>query len=104
MAMVNFISTKQDPVSFTRDTSCDEDEQYSITCFITGDSGRKWGSLNRQDRKTKVLAHLANVFGGYIGNQKIPPPIFAIENDWSGDSWLGGGPTPSDAAGLNGER
>ncbi|KAK3380860.1 putative amine oxidase [Podospora didyma] len=65
------------PTAFTRDTSCEEDGQYSITCFIVGEHGRLWDALPKKERQKAGFGALQQSF-------------------WSAgkEPWVRGGPMP----------
>lgn len=43
------------PASLTRDTSSPTDNQYSLSCFVVGEPGRKWSTLSKSERHTQIL-------------------------------------------------
>lgn len=86
------------PISFTRDTCSPEDEQYSITCFHTGQPGRDWSKLPAQERQDAVLAQFRAAF--HVAVEEIPAPIKIIEKEWVKDPWAQGAPTPVMGPGL----
>jgi len=89
------------PVSFTRDTCVEEDNQYSITCFMAGDSGRLWAKLPQATRRKRVVdqVHRLAVAAGTVATA-IPDPINIIEQDWSKEPWIRGVPSPVMPPGL----
>lgn len=82
------------PIAFTRDTCSEQDEHYSITCFLVGESGRRWSALSAADRRIQVLGHFTEVFGSIVVKDSIPQPISIIERQWTEDQWTLGGPVP----------
>lgn len=85
------IMSMNGPFSMTRDTCVEEDEQYSITCFLLGDRGREWSKLNKIARRQAVLDQFKASFRGTV--EWIPTPINIIEHEWTkyGNS---GAPSP----------
>lgn len=80
------------PVSFTRDTCVEEDEQYSITCFLVGDAGRRWSKFSKSAREQQVRSQFQAVFGSLV--KDIPQPLNIIEKEWVKDPWARGAPSP----------
>ncbi|KAK8147856.1 hypothetical protein G3M48_000919 [Beauveria asiatica] len=71
------------PISFTRDTCVPEMDQFSLTCFHTGETGRQWSKLDAQGRREAVLDQFHNAFGTAV--ESIPEPINVIEKEWTKD-------------------
>jgi monoamine oxidase len=80
------------PISFSRDTSIPEDEQWSITCFHVGDKGRQWSKLGAKDRQAAVLLQFDVAFSSALSGGVVPKPIKILEKDWSKDAWTRGSP------------
>ncbi len=76
------------PIGFTRDTCSEEDGQYSLTCFLVGEFGRKWSGVSTESRQKQVLDQIRTVFG--IKAAKIPAPITIHEMDWMKEEWIRG--------------
>ncbi|KAL2691275.1 hypothetical protein Neosp_001656 [[Neocosmospora] mangrovei] len=85
-------SSADGPIAFTRDTCSLADDQYSITCFHAGDTGRKWSKLSADERKQAVLRDFRAAFRKVVGN--VPDPISVIEKEWTKDEWARGAPGP----------
>lgn len=81
------------PISFTRDTSTDEDKQYSITCFLIADPGRQWSILSKRKRQDNVLNHLASM-AGPENSAKVYNTNEIVERELSKESWCKGAPSP----------
>ncbi|KAI8960644.1 putative amine oxidase [Daldinia sp. FL1419] len=79
------------PVSFTRDTSVPEDDQWSITCFLVGEMGRTWNKSPKDERQEAVLEQFSSVFSTVA---TIPKPIAIHERIWSEDPYFLGAPSP----------
>lgn len=85
---------------FTRDTCIEEDNQFSITCFIVGDPGRKWSALSIAGRKRAVLKHFKQLMSVVVKPEDIPQPIDVIEQEWVKQPWSRGAPSPVMGPGL----
>lgn len=68
------------PVSVIRDTSIEEDEHFSLTCFVVGRNGRSWSSLSEEGRKEQIVDHVSQVFGPRVGS--LPLPTSISERQW----------------------
>ena len=88
------------PVSFTRDTCSEEDGQYSITCFLVGELGRRWSALSDEDRRTQVLDQVRAVFGVGANASHIPEPVKVHEMEWAKEEWIRGAPCPLTPPGV----
>jgi monoamine oxidase len=51
-------------ISFSRDTCVEEDKQYSITCFIIGDTGRRWSKLPAGGKAEAGTSPTGEAFSG----------------------------------------
>jgi monoamine oxidase len=50
-------------LAFTRDSCVEADNQYSLTCFLVGDPGRKWAEIpTPAERKANFLFHVDVMF------------------------------------------
>ncbi|EXJ89087.1 hypothetical protein A1O3_02151 [Capronia epimyces CBS 606.96] len=81
------------PVSLTRDTSNASASHYSLTCFLVGESGRKWSQLPEGERRRAVLEQLGTMFGP-IHSDEAQNPIELIEHEWSKEEFSRGSPCP----------
>lgn len=81
------------PVSVTRDTSDDAEGEYSLICFIVGETGRAWSRQPAQTRKSTVLAQMITVFGEEHRTD-IYEVIDVVEQDWLQEEWSQGAPCP----------
>lgn len=86
------------PIILTRDTSVDEDDQYSIATIQIGQPGRDWSELDAEDRRQAVLEQFRTAFGTVVND--IPEPINIIEKEWSKDPWALGAPSPVMVPGI----
>ncbi|KAK7633853.1 flavin-containing amine oxidase [Phyllosticta citricarpa] len=77
----SFVSDHIGPTTFAFDTCVEQDEQWSISCFVVGKPGLEWSTLPMAVRRKKVLDRLKYAFGKVVGN--VPDPINTIEMEWS---------------------
>lgn len=83
-------------ICITRDTSVDSMGLYALTCFAEGDAGLAWSKLSASERKNEGVAHIRRAFGPFVGGEdKVPEPIEAIEQEWWKDQWSQGCPCPA---------
>lgn len=89
------------PLAFTRDSSVDVDEQYSLTCFLVGDPGRAWAKIpTAVERKIKFLEHAQALFTPALPEgMQVPMPEKVIEQIWTEEEWIWGCPCPVTALG-----
>jgi monoamine oxidase len=85
------------PVTIMRDTSADVDGQYSLTCFSQGDTGRKWSKLPAHERRAQVIDHIARCFEN---SAAAAQHVAAFEQQWAGEQWSQGCPSPVMGPGL----
>jgi len=79
------------PLAFTRDSSVEADSQYSLTCFLVGDPGRRWAEiLTTEERKTKFLEHVNVLFAPVIKEtgKPVPQPLHTIEQIWMREPYI----------------
>jgi monoamine oxidase len=90
------MSSQEGPISFSRDTCVEADKQYSITCFIVGDTGRRWSKWSAAERRRIVTEQFDSFFGeaARAAGVKVPPAINVIEKEWIKDPWSFGAPSP----------
>ena len=86
------------PVTVTRDSSVDEDGQFSLTCFLVGEHGRRVRSWRKEERVGMVREHVERVFRG-VGVE-IGVEIGVEEYQWVKDQWSGGCPVPAMGVGV----
>ncbi|KAI1135341.1 putative amine oxidase [Hypoxylon sp. FL0543] len=85
------MTSDRGPVSFTRDTSVPDDDQWSISCFIVGEFGRAWSKSAETKRREAVLGQFNSVFSTVTA---VPEPIAIHEKIWSEDPYFLGAPSP----------
>lgn len=96
VGLSGIMESETGPISFSRNTCVEWDKQYSITCFIVGDSGRRWSKWSAAERKSRVVAHFDNHFGETARRKgiSVPDPVNIIEKEWTKDGWELGAPSP----------
>jgi monoamine oxidase len=86
-------------VPFSFDTSIDDDDRYSITCFSVGGTGRKWSILSPIKRSQTVLDQIASMIGDKHGH-RVYETDEVIEMEWIKEPWSQGAPSPVMEPGL----
>lgn len=87
------------PVSVSRDTSVDEEENYALTCFIGGVFARRWSALPTEEKRRTVLRQLADVFSQ--GKDISHMCVGTMESPWVDEAFSGWGcPCPVMPAGV----
>ncbi|KAL7623765.1 hypothetical protein AAE478_005318 [Parahypoxylon ruwenzoriense] len=81
------------PISFTRDNSVPEDDQWSIACFLVGERGRAWAKLPPAEREESVLKQFNEVFSTATATV-VPEPSAVHEYIWSNQPFFQGAPSP----------
>jgi monoamine oxidase len=112
--LCGFAQSSAGPISVCRDTSIDADGQYSLTCFVSSEPGKRWIKLSKEVRKKSVVDQIAKMFGPacavkstssttleeVIDIARNPSEIFY--HDWTADEWSQGCPCPALPPGPNG--
>lgn len=91
------LQSRAGPASFTRDTSIEAAQQWSISCFMVGNPGRRWSQLSQMMRKKSVWDQFRAAFEH--AGARVPEPVNFIEFEWSKQQYCRGG--PSAVYGLN---
>jgi len=75
LGLSEVLNSSLGPLAFTRDSSTDIDEQFSLTCFLVGDPGRRWADIpTAAERKTAFLKHVNVIFAlSVVGTEKSIP-------------------------------
>uniref|UniRef100_A0A0B7K5E4 Amine oxidase n=1 Tax=Bionectria ochroleuca TaxID=29856 RepID=A0A0B7K5E4_BIOOC len=96
------MSSSEGPISFSRDSCSELDGQYSITCFMVGESGRSWSKWSAAQRRKLVVEQFDNVFGRAARDKGIavPAPVNVIELEWIKEPWCRGAPSPVAMPGM----
>lgn len=84
------------PITLGRDTSVDEKNHYSLTCFVNGLPGRKWSKLPSHERLAAVLKQLSVIFKG---NPEVFRPIEVFDQIWQHEEFSRGALAPVHALG-----
>ncbi|KAK0640794.1 hypothetical protein B0T16DRAFT_514756 [Cercophora newfieldiana] len=69
------------PVSVTHDTCMAEEDHYSLTCSVVGESGRIWSSLTAEERRRNIVDHVGRVLGSRV-KEPIPLPTSIVARQW----------------------
>lgn len=89
-------------ITFSRDTSIPDDDQWSITCFVVGERGRQWSQLSQDERRQSAWTQFVSAFSSVDLPSKleIPAPINIIEMEWSKQEFFLGAPCPVSPPGI----
>lgn len=87
------------PVSVIRDSSIPQDNKWVLTCFVSGDSGRRWSQLDQKDRENSILDHVGDIYGS---RAQVHQEAVSIEgHQWVEEQYSGFGcPCPSLSPGV----
>lgn len=88
------------PVSFSRDTSADDDKQFSLTFFIVGDDCRKWAKLTTTERRDAILENISDMIATSEGRRLLYDYTDARETLWKSEQWSEGAPCPVPGPGV----
>lgn len=112
--LCGFAQSSAGPISVCRDTSIDPDGQYSLTCFVSSEPGKRWIKLSKEARKKSVVDQIAKMFGPACAAKSTNPttleevmeiarnPSEIFYHDWTADEWSQGCPCPALPPGPNG--
>eukprot|EP01098_Paradermamoeba_levis_P014672 TRINITY_DN7109_c0_g1_i1.p1 TRINITY_DN7109_c0_g1~~TRINITY_DN7109_c0_g1_i1.p1 ORF type:complete len:514 (+),score=160.26 TRINITY_DN7109_c0_g1_i1:47-1543(+) len=78
------------PVTIVFDTSTPNLEMASLTSFLVGDVGRRWGAEKEGERKKEILKQLKRYFG-----DEAEHPTYYHEMNWGSEPYSGGCPVCS---------
>ncbi|OQV10180.1 hypothetical protein CLAIMM_14215 [Cladophialophora immunda] len=67
------LQSRAGPASFTRDTSIEAAQQWSISCFIVGNPRRRWSQLSQMMRKKSIWDQFRAAFEH--AGARVPEPI-----------------------------
>ncbi|KIV85508.1 hypothetical protein PV11_01198 [Exophiala sideris] len=76
------------PVSVIRDTSLG-DHQYTLTCFIGGQFGRKWAALDAAAKQSSVLKQIGDILADGADISSVFVEV--IESPWMDEEYSGWG-------------
>ncbi|KXL47315.1 hypothetical protein M433DRAFT_77061 [Acidomyces richmondensis BFW] len=93
-----FFMSYEGPCVVGRDTSVDENDIYSITCFINGQPGREWSAKAPHERRSIILAQLAKIFNE-SANSEVYSPIEFFDQIWKHEEFSQGALAPVTALG-----
>lgn len=91
------LDSEKGPIIFSRDTSIAQDNQWSITCFLTGDKGRDWSKLPRASRHRQAWEQFSQSFGKFT---EVPQPANTLEMEWTKEAFFLGAPCPITTPGV----
>ncbi|KAF4975653.1 hypothetical protein FZEAL_7588 [Fusarium zealandicum] len=74
-----YSQSAEGPVWETRDTSCEADGIYALTCIIAGEAGRDLWSRDVVERRELLLTHLGHIFAECA---PLPEPVYRIEPNY----------------------
>lgn len=90
--LCGMVQSFKGPISVARDSSVDAASQFSLTCFLVGDLGRKLSQRSKAERYQAVTAHIAELFTPVV---QVPEPVAITEYEWAKDQWAQGCPCPA---------
>lgn len=88
------------PIAVIRDTSIESQNNFSLTCFLAGNSGRELSKLSKAERHRAVTSHIKEVFSPFVN---VPEPLVIAEHEWFKDQWAQGCPCPATPPGVMSE-
>jgi monoamine oxidase len=77
------------PITATRDTSIDDEDNFAMTCFIGGVFARKWSVLPAEEKKASVLQQIGEIFAD--GKDVADLCLGVMESPWMSEEWSGWG-------------
>lgn len=86
------------PVILARDTSVDERNHFSLTCFVNGQPGRDWSKLYPHERRAVVIKQIAKIFKA-DANSEAFRPIEVFDRVWKHEEFSRGALAPIHALG-----
>ncbi|RMZ48503.1 hypothetical protein AFCA_008405 [Aspergillus flavus] len=86
------------PVILARDTSVDERNHFSLTCFVNGQPGRDWSKLYPHERRAVVIKQIAKIFKA-DANSEAFRPIEVFDQVWKHEEFSRGALAPIHALG-----
>ncbi|EXJ84244.1 hypothetical protein A1O3_04911 [Capronia epimyces CBS 606.96] len=87
------------PITLIRDTSDTENGVFALTCFPVANVGREWSKLPAAQRRSEILAHVAQIYAG-VDKDLIYAPVEVFEQEWSKEEWSKGCPCPVTPPGV----
>lgn len=78
------------PINHCRDTSVEQQNNYTLTCFLCAGPGRKWLGLRKEDQEVAVLKQLGSLF--QVGFEAVQAEFLgSVTAQWTQDKWAGYG-------------
>ncbi|KAK5047011.1 hypothetical protein LTR84_006953 [Exophiala bonariae] len=91
--LCGLLQSFEGPVCVTRDSSVEEKNQYSLTCFVSGKDGLALSAGTQKERFAAVVGQINRVFKPFVADA-IPEPLAIVEHEWFPDMWAQGCPCP----------
>jgi monoamine oxidase len=98
-SLCGILQSFRGPVCVTRDSSVEEKNQFSLTCFVSGELGVALSKGTKEARHQAVLEQINRVFGPHIFGT-VPTPLAMVEHEWAKDQWAQGCPCPVSPPGI----
>jgi monoamine oxidase len=98
--LCGMVQSFKGPIAVMRDSSVDDKNQFSLTCFLAGDLGRELSRSSKAERHQAVEAHIKKVFSPFVN---VPEAIVIVEHEWAKDQWAQGCPCPATPPGIMSE-
>lgn len=99
VGLCGLLQSFEGPVCVTRDSSVQEKNQFSLTCFVSGSPGIELSFKTQQERYDAVLKQIDRVFGPFMDG-KVPRPLTIADHQWAKDQWAQGCPCPVPPPGV----
>lgn len=78
------------PINHCRDTSVDQQSNFTLTCFLCAGPGRKWLGLSSEEQEAAILKQLGSLFG--VGYEAVKAEFLgSVAAQWTQDKWAGYG-------------
>lgn len=88
-----FFLSYEGPVAMARDTSVEEANHYSITCFVNGEAGAEWAKFYPHERRSQVLKQIGFIFNVDPDSEAFRP-IEVFEQIWKDEKYSQGALAP----------
>lgn len=98
--LCGMVQSFKGPITVTRDSSVDDQGQFSLTCFLVGDLGRELSKRSKAERQQAVTSHIKKLYSPFV---EVPEPIAITEHEWALDQWAQGCPCPATPPGIMSE-
>jgi monoamine oxidase len=95
--LTGVVQSFKGPVVVARDTSVEEKNQFSLTCFVVGAGGLEWARKAKAERWALVHDQIKEIFSPFV---EVPQPIKTVEMNWVEEQWSQGCPCPAMPPGV----